>query len=648
MNPTDTPITGSTQNNPKETPKADSMKNPGNHSTPQNISQGRPQDDPERSSAGSSQGSSQEDSLHGSADSPQASSPKDSVHDSQEDSAGSSGDSSQSSSQKDSNGSSGDSSQSSSRKDSNGSSGDSSQSSSRKDSNGSSGDSSQSSSRKDSNGSSGGSSQSSSRKDSNGSSGDSSKDSSQEAGPAKAVPYKKIAVWTAAAIAAVLLLTYLGVSIYFRSHYLFQTTINGQDFSRQTVDDARAFFAGEANAYTLTITESGGRTEDITGNEIHMAWNDNQALDDILNEQNAFAWPFEYFKEKSEEVVFEISYDKNALEKKVSTLNAVTAEPIQPKSAYPEFDGNAYVIKPEVYGTDLDSEKLKKQVHQSVAQLEEEIDLQEEGFYKAPEYTTESKELKELCQTLNQYCKASITYEMDVPVVVDKTLISTWLSYDTNFHVTLDEAAIRNWMAEFGRRYDTVGTTRPLTTPAGKATEVSGGTYGWIINEEVEFPALVNSIRNGEVLTKAPACDQTAASHAPQDWGGTFLEVDLTAQHMWYLENGVVLFESDVVTGKNSTITPPGVYDILEKLSPTVLVGNIDPETKEPEYRTPVDFWMRVTWSGIGFHDATWQPAFGGDVYLWNGSHGCINMPYYNAQELYSFLQIGTPVVVHY
>ncbi len=622
MNPTDTPITGSTQNNPKETPKADSMKNPGNLSseTPQNISQGRPQDDPERSSAGSSQGSAQEDSLHGSADSPQASSPKDSVHDSQEDSAGSSGDSSQGSSQKASNGSSGDSSKDSSQESSNGSSDDSSQSSSRKASNGSSGDSSK----------------------------DSSQESSQEAGPAKAVPYKKIAVWTAAAIAAVLLLTYLGVSIYFRSHYLFHTTINGQDFSRQTVDDARAFFAGEANAYTLTLTESGGRTEDITGNEIHMAWNDNQALDDILNEQNAFAWPFEYFKEKSEEVVFEISYDKTALEKKVSTLNAVTAEPIQPKSAYPEFDGNAYVIKPEVYGTDLDSEKLKKQVHQSVAQLEEEIDLQEEGFYKAPEYTTESKELKELCQTLNQYCKASITYEMDVPVVVDKTLISTWLSYDTNFHVTLDEAAIRNWMAEFGRRYDTVGTTRPLTTPAGKATEVSGGTYGWIINEEVEFPALVNSIRNGEVLTKAPACDQTAASHAPQDWGGTFLEVDLTAQHMWYLENGAVLFESDVVTGKNSTITPPGVYDILEKLSPTVLVGNIDPETKEPEYRTPVDFWMRVTWSGIGFHDATWQPAFGGDVYLWNGSHGCINMPYYNAQELYSFLQIGTPVVVHY
>ena len=477
--------------------------------------------------------------------------------------------------------------------------------------------------------------------------------SSQEAAPsaaepAKTLPYKKTAAWTAAVLAAVLLLTYLGVSIYFRSHYLFNTTINGQDFSKQTVEDARAFFAGQADAYALKITESGGKTEDITGSEIDMSWNDSQALDQILKDQNAFAWPMEYFKETSKEITFDISYDKAALEKKVSSLKAVTAEPIQPQSAYPEFDGNSYVIKPEVYGTDLDSKKLLKQIHESVARLDEEIDLQKEGFYKAPEYTAESPKLKELCQTLNQYCKASITYEMDIPIVVDKTLISTWLSYDADFHVTLDEAAIRNWMTEFGRRYDTVGTTRPLTTPAGKATEVSGGTYGWIINEDVEFPALVTSIRNGEVVTKAPACDQTAASHAPQDWGGTFLEVDLAAQHMWYLENGTVVFESDVVTGKNSTPTPPGVYNILEKLSPTVLVGNIVPETNEPEYRTPVDFWMRVTWSGIGFHDATWQPAFGGDVYLWNGSHGCINMPYYNAQELYSILQLGTPVVVHY
>lgn len=629
MNPTDTPTTDSTQ----EAQKADSRNHSADLSqeTLQSSPQNQSQKNPQSSSAESSKDSTNKVSIHDSADSSQDSSNKDSVHDS----AGSSQDSTSEDSIQGS-------AQSPSQEDSLHSAAETSQISSQEDSvqNPVALDSSRDPSQEVSSSAPAASPQAPSQ--------DSPEAQLASSEPAKTLPYKKIAAWTAAAIAAVLVLTYLGISIYFRSHYLFHTTINGQDFSRQTVDDARTYFVGEANAYTLTIIESGGKTEDITGNEIHMIWNDDQALEDILKAQNAFAWPFAYFKETSEEITFEISYDKSALEKKVDTLNAVTAEPIQPQSAYPEFDGNAYVIKPEVYGTDLDSEKLKKQIHQSVAQLEEGIDLQEEGFYKAPKYTTESKELKDLCQTLNQYCKASITYEMDVPVVVDKALISTWLSYDENFHVTLNEAAIRNWMAEFGKRYDTVGTTRPLTTPAGKATEVSGGTYGWIINEDAEFPALVNSIRNGEVVTKAPACDQTAASHAPQDWGGTFAEVDLTAQHMWYLENGTVVFESDVVTGKGSTPTPPGVYNILEKLSPTVLIGNINPVTKEPEYRSPVDFWMRVTWSGIGFHDATWQPAFGGDVYLWNGSHGCINMPYYNAQQLYSILQIGTPVVVHY
>lgn len=366
-----------------------------------------------------------------------------------------------------------------------------------------------------------------------------------------------------------------------------------------------------------------------------MVWDDNIKLDYILDKQNAFAWPLEYFKEKSEDVIFKVSCDESALSKRVDTLDAVADEPLPPKSAYTKFDGNAFVIEPEVYGTALDSEKLKEKVQECALKLEGTLDLQKEGFYEKPQYTTESEELVQACKKLNDLCRASITYEMDVPVVVDKTLISTWLSVDEKFNVILDENAVRNWILEFDARYDTLGATRPLTTPAGKAAEVSGGTYGWSINEHEEFAALLNSIRNGEVLTRTPSYVQTAASHAPQDWGSTFLEVDLTAQHMWYVRDGAVAFESDVVTGSvpNGTDTPPGVYTILEKLSPTVLVGNINPATGKPEYRTPVTFWMRVTYSGIGFHDATWQPAFGGDVYLWNGSHGCINMPYYGAQE---------------
>lgn len=466
----------------------------------------------------------------------------------------------------------------------------------------------------------------------------------------KKISVKKLAKYIGAGAAAVLLLTYLGVSFFFQDHFLFHTFINEQDFSCKTKEEARAFFAEQADAYTLEIVESGGKTERIQGKEISMDWDDNLKLDYILDKQNAFAWPLEFFKEKSEDIVFRVSCDEAALSKKVEHLDAVTKEPTPPQSAYPKFDGNAFVIEPEIYGTALNSETLKEKTLQFVLNLEETMDLQEEGFYEKPKYTTESEEMIQVCKKLNDYCRASVTYEMDTPVVVDKTLISTWLSVDDNLNVILDEAAVRNWILEFDARYDTLGSTRPLTTPTGKTTEVSGGTYGWSINEDEEFAALLNSIRNGEVLTRAVSYGQTAASHAPQDWGNTFLEVDLTTQHMWYLRDGAVVFESDVVTGSTPSGmgTPAGVYTILEKLSPTILVGNIVPATGKPEYRTPVDFWMRVTYSGIGFHDATWQPAFGGDVYLWNGSHGCINMPYYNAQELYSIIEVGLPVVIHY
>ena len=73
-----------------------------------------------------------------------------------------------------------------------------------------------------------------------------------------------------------------------------------------------------------------------------------------------------------------------------------------------------------------------------------------------------------------------------------------------------------------------------------------------------------------------------------------------------------------------------------------------DPETGKPIYETPVSYWMPFTWQGHGFHDATWQPAFGGSLYQSLGSHGCVNMPLDQAANLFNMLSSGTPVVIHY
>ena len=60
-----------------------------------------------------------------------------------------------------------------------------------------------------------------------------------------------------------------------------------------------------------------------------------------------------------------------------------------------------------------------------------------------------------------------------------------------------------------------------------------------------------------------------------------------------------------------------------------------------------VTYWMAFEGNGIGFHDATWQDSFGGDTYLDNGSHGCVNLPLSFAEELYSSVYLYMPVYVY-
>lgn len=453
----------------------------------------------------------------------------------------------------------------------------------------------------------------------------------------------------AGSITGAVLLMYLGAAAFFYSHFLINTTINGKDFSGKTVEDVKEYLIGQVAGYQLTLVEQNNVTDVITGADISLVYKENSDIEDALRGQNQLLWIVSLFSRSSTDITIEVEYDEAALEKKIQTVQAVTAEQKEPVSARPEYDGNVFVVAPEEYGTAVDMETFTAKIKEYITEFRPQLDMMDEGCYILPKYTSESPEVQEACDTMNQYLSASITYPMTEDVVVDKELISSWLSYDEEMKVTFDETAVREWMRGFGSTYDTVGTTRSITSPTGETTEVSGGTYGWSVDEDTETQKLIDSIKNGEVAEREPVYNQTAASHSEQDWGTTYIEVDISEQHMWYIVDGAVALESDVVTGlpKDDRDTPTGVYSILYKEKDSTLKGETDPDTGKPSYETPVDFWMPFTWQGHGFHDATWQPSFGGSRYQTNGSHGCVNMPHDKASQLFDMIEDGTPVIVH-
>ena len=453
----------------------------------------------------------------------------------------------------------------------------------------------------------------------------------------------------AGSIIGALVVIYLGIAAFFMSHFLVNTSINGKDFSGKTVADVEAYLKEQVADYELTILEQNNVSDVITGSEISLAYKENSRVQDALENQRQLLWLISLFSESDTDITIEVEYDDAALEENIQNLQAVTAEQVDPVAAHPEYDGNSFVVAEEQYGTTVDMETLTAKIKEHITEFDTTLDMMDEECYVMPTYTSDSPEVQAACDEMNEYLKASITYPMDEDVVVDKDLISKWVTYDDDMKVTFNEDAVREWMREFGKKYDTLGTTRTITTPTGKTAEVSGGTYGWSVDEETETKNLINSIKNGEVAERAPAYKQTAASHGAQDWGSTYIEVDIAAQHMWYIVDGAVAMESDVVTGlpADGRDTPTGVYSILYTERDSTLKGETDPETGKPSYETPVAFWMPFTWQGHGFHDATWQSSFGGSRYQTNGSHGCVNMPYDKAEQLFNMISAGTPVIIH-
>jgi lipoprotein-anchoring transpeptidase ErfK/SrfK len=126
------------------------------------------------------------------------------------------------------------------------------------------------------------------------------------------------------------------------------------------------------------------------------------------------------------------------------------------------------------------------------------------------------------------------------------------------------------------------------------------------------------------------------------DFGSTYLEVSIDNQHMWLYENGVCTKDADVVTGKESDPTlrtPRGVWQTSDFYAEHTMTGNYGSAF--------VHYFIRVTEDGVGIHDASWRKVFGGDIYLRDGSHGCINTTYEPVAYIFKTLKdLGRPVPI--
>lgn len=455
----------------------------------------------------------------------------------------------------------------------------------------------------------------------------------------------KIMIIVAAVLIAGLTAAYLIGRNYFSAHFFPGTVINGIDCGGDTAEAAKDKIQADLLEYSLELKTRDGAAEKITAGQIGIQYQDDGAVESLLAQQTGQLWFLSIGASKRYEVGADFTYSEEKLEEAMDGLNCFDPQRVQaPRDAYVEDGGSSFVVVPESQGTELDREKTKAAVIEALETGKTVLDLEEEGLYKKPSVLSTDAGLQEEAETLNAMTAARITYDFsDRQKTVDRDVIKSWLVRGEDGSYTLEREKAAEWVKQMAYDTDTFGLEHEFKTSLGPTiTLAGGGDYGWVIDREATTDELLQLVEAGQTVVTEPVYLYEGKDRAVNDIGGTYAEICITQQRMWCYKDGQLVADTPIVTGCHST-----GYD-----TPSGSVWAIDAKKANAHFSTygsDVDFWLPFN-GDVGIHDASWRPdgTYGGDVWLNNGSHGCINTPYDAAQAIFNALEIGDPVVVYY
>ena len=457
----------------------------------------------------------------------------------------------------------------------------------------------------------------------------------------------------------------IGAGVYLkqqwdRTTYFENTTINGFDASEKTPKEMLTMLTKAYSVPMVHIMEQG--QESILASLAGLGYEVDQAallksLEDAMGKQKTSIPVLieSLMNGNSFQVTVPFSFDQQIFQAAVNS-GALKEERIVSVDAEMRYDAEEknYYIEPEINGTEFQDADLqalvKEQVDQLVAAKDPQPDLTIEipaSIYIKPQITHDDIELNNLCNIYNHYVKAEITYLFgEEKVVLDWDTIQNWLILEDG-NVSLDEEAIYTYVIRMAQKYNTAFYERTFETSVGTAVTIPGNLneYGYLVDEDGEFSQLLSDIQGNTSVEREPVYYRAGYKrNGVDDLAGTYVEVNLSAQHIWFYVDGELIVESDIVSGSvaKGTETQTGAFPLAYKESPSVLTGG----NAENGWETDVTYWMPF-FDGQGLHDATWRNSFGGSIYQNNGSHGCVNLPFDTAKKIYDNIDSGVAIILY-
>ena len=303
-------------------------------------------------------------------------------------------------------------------------------------------------------------------------------------------------------------------------------------------------------------------------------------------------------------------------------------------------NASAFVINKEREGVTVDVPEVIKQITPILQNLTKTCNIQVQEVTAQPDIKSDDPRVIAARDRANTYLDISLTYRFAPEKVsaknhtVTRNDIGKLIGFE-DLTPYVSKSAVEEYVAKLVDKYNVYDQFK-----------TTGGVY---LN--INFGEVLQAVDSAKLVADIKSCLENGtggtrnAPYGPRKEStgvnlNNYVEVDLTGQHLWVYKDGKCVVSTPIVSGCVSenyeTIT--GVYSIYSMAQDTYLTG--------PTWNSFVKYWMAFS-GGYGLHDASWRSEFGGEIYLYNGSHGCVNIPPSAAGQVYSNVSVGTKVILY-
>ena len=466
---------------------------------------------------------------------------------------------------------------------------------------------------------------------------------------------KKVLAWIAGSLVVLTLSAWILGNNYSRHYFFPGSKVNGYEVGGMDAASAEKVLNGTAPA--ITVVQRDAETLEERSEEIELKdvgyWA-NYDTQSLIDAQPHAAWftllqkPLDVSLEKQSFTV-----DAGLLQEAVSNLYCMQEEnQVAPSDAYIEGDsGNRALILPADDGAEIIPELAQLMVQNAITREAPSVDLTEDCYAKA-EITVEDQILQSRVKMLESIYNKTITVNLydDVTAQIGKEDLKKIISIQDDNSYKINEQALTAAVEKLQEAYPTVTQRRGFLSSRGDmvAVGVSSDVYEYTFDvkgtaEAIREVLLLFGDQSAIASWLRPDGKPglTVSEFGPgYEADGCYIEISIDDQHLWYYEHGELILDTDVVTGeKYVNDTPCGVFDYPNMSQHNTLQGGAQS-----------DYWIGFVGGQYGIHDAwRWRSEYGGDIYLWDGSHGCVNTPIDAMEELYWKYDIEKyiPVIVY-